>query len=97
MFDPDGAERQKEKMIEDMKRQQEHQAVLVQQREAAGSLRTGSSVFAPISRIIHRNQGLAAIAETFDDRTRGRTIFGIAVRATLKQPFISDIDPNCFM
>jgi hypothetical protein len=91
MFDPDGAERQKEKIIEDIKRQQEHQTVLVQQREAARSLRTGSSLFAPLSRLVHRNKGLAAVAETFDDRTRGRTIFGIAVRAIFKRRFIFPI------
>lgn len=80
MFDPEGLDRQKEKIVEMVKKEQEHQALLDRQREAAAVLQTGgSSILDPLLKVIRRNKGIAAVAEAFDDRARSRTIFGIVV------------------
>ena len=77
MFDAEGADHQREKIEDAIRREQEHQRELTHNREAIPERVHGlpSSVW----RAFKKNEHVAAVTETFEKGPRSRTIFGMAV------------------
>ncbi|KIM25309.1 hypothetical protein M408DRAFT_331247 [Serendipita vermifera MAFF 305830] len=80
MFDSEGADHQREKIEDAIRREQEHQQQLARERETAtltGEHNNG--VLISLWRAFNKNEHIAAVAETFEKGPRSRTIFGIAL------------------
>jgi hypothetical protein len=90
MFDAEGADHQREKIEEAIGREQERQReLLLEMDHVAGSGINQHGTLNEFCLGLKKNEHVAAVAETFEDGARGRTIFGMLVScpfATLRRP-----------
>jgi hypothetical protein len=80
MFDAEGADHQREKIEEAIRREQERQRELLLERDhidRASNNQHGTSKGFCFN--LKKNEHVSAVAETFEDGPRGRTIFGMLV------------------
>jgi len=80
IFDAEGAEHQREKIEEAIRREQERQQeLLLEMDHIAGSSNNQDGTMKGLCLGLKKNEHVAAVAETFKDGPRGRTIFGMLV------------------
>jgi hypothetical protein len=84
MFDAEGADHQREKIEEAIRREQERQRELSLERDhIAGSSNNQHGSLRGFCLDLKKNEHVSAVAETFEDGPRGRTIFGMLVSCPL--------------